>query len=484
MAFNEIPSNLRTPFVAVEITNENAITGSQAQPYEALFMGTQDGGSATNDTLVSSITTADQAGVLFGNGSVLQQSIEAYRDVDTLTPLSAIVSANVGEAAATGTITLTGSPTENGTLYFYIGGRRYAVVVEEADTATEMGDAVAAAINDDVYAICSAANVAGVVTLTAVTGWGLIGNDLKVTTEYRDDEINVPGATIVIVEFASGAGEPAVATVVGLMDDTHYNGMHCPYTSSSFLDGIRAELESRNGPLRQLEGMAFTAKSDTFGNLTTLGESRNDRFLTIIESQGPDNSVRKSAQYMSRVLQSSQIDPARPYQTLSLPTILPPKRAFAFSLEERNMLLYSGIATSKSDSGQVRIERGITTYRTNPGGAEDPSYLDVNTFYTLSFMRWDFRTSFVLKYPRHKLSDDGQVYAAGQKVMTPNVGRTFAVNKFTEWSFNALAENIDQFKEDLVVQRNTQDRNRLDFFIAPDLVNQMRVAGVQLAFLL
>ena len=47
-----------------------------------------------------------------------------------------------------------------------------------------------------------------------------------------------------------------------------------------------------------------------------------------------------------------------------------------------------------------------------------------------------------------------------------------------------LVEGIDQFKNDLVVERNAQDVNRLDFLLGPDLINQLRVIGAQIQFLL
>ena len=43
-----------------------------------------------------------------------------------------------------------------------------------------------------------------------------------------------------------------------------------------------------------------------------------------------------------------------------------------------------------------------------------------------------------------------------------------------------LVENADAFKEALVVQRNAQDSDRLDFLLPPDIVNQLRVIGAVL----
>ena len=70
--------------------------------------------------------------------------------------------------------------------------------------------------------------------------------------------------------------------------------------------------------------------------------------------------------------------------------------------------------------------------------------------------------------------DDGNPIPAGQAVMTPKLGRTEAVAAFMDWQELALVENLDQFKADLVVERNSRDVNRMDMLMPPDLVNQLR----------
>ena len=47
-----------------------------------------------------------------------------------------------------------------------------------------------------------------------------------------------------------------------------------------------------------------------------------------------------------------------------------------------------------------------------------------------------------------------------------------------------LVENAEQFKRDLICERNATDPNRLDWLLSPDLVNNFMVGGVKIAFLL
>ena len=78
-----------------------------------------------------------------------------------------------------------------------------------------------------------------------------------------------------------------------------------------------------------------------------------------------------------------------------------------FTTTEKPTLLFSGIATfSASRDGKVRIERSITTYQRNEWQQPDPSYLDVETLYTLAFIIRYMRQAVTQKFGRHKLAND------------------------------------------------------------------------------
>jgi phage tail sheath gpL-like len=172
-------------------------------------------------------------------------------------------------------------------------------------------------------------------------------------------------------------------------------------------------------------------------------------------------------------------------QTLRLPTVMAPFPAFRFTFQERDLLLRDGISTFQvNDAGQVVVERAITTYQTSPSGAEDISYLDVETIKTLSYIRYDLRTMIALRFPRHKLANDDTAFARGQNVVTPGTLRAEIIARFKQWEAAGLVEGVDQFKQDIIVVRSESDPNRVDALLPPDLVNQFRVLAAQIEFLL
>ncbi|EOU0924532.1 phage tail sheath C-terminal domain-containing protein, partial [Escherichia coli] len=136
----------------------------------------------------------------------------------------------------------------------------------------------------------------------------------------------------------------------------------------------------------------------------------------------------------------------------------------------RNSLLYTGMSTvTVAAADVVQIERQVTMYRQNAYGESDPSYLDVETIYTLSYLRYSLRTFITQRFPRHKLADNGTPVRPGQNIVTPEIMTLQLIALGEEWVELGLVENLDTFKKNLLVERNTKDRNRLDVMCTPDL---------------
>jgi phage tail sheath gpL-like len=484
VSFNQVPSTLRVPFVYAEFDPSKANQGPSIQPYQVLVLGqrlTTGTVAALTPTLV---TSEEQAAEYFGEGSQLHGIARAIFLNNKVTKMTFCALADAGgSVAATGTITITGPATAAGTVYLYVAGHRLQIAVASGDTATTVAAAIAAAITAATYLPFTAAAVAGVVTLTA-RNKGTAANGLDVRTNYYRDERTPAGIAVAIVLPSGGSGDPDIATAWAVLGDEHYNVFVCPWTNSANLTALHTELSDRFGPMRAIEGLAFLAKGDSHANLITFGDGLNSPHLSVMAfEKSPTPGYEWAAAVAAVVALYGNIDPARPFQTLPLRGVLAPTEADRFTREERNLLLYDGLSTFTVDpDGTVRCERLLTTYQENGFGAADPSYLDVPTLLTLGYLRYDFVNAFLLQFPRHKLADDGVRFGAGQAVMTPKVGRAFAISKFGQWESLGLVENIDQFKRDLIVERDAQNPNRLNFLLPPDLVNQLMITAVQIGF--
>jgi phage tail sheath gpL-like len=80
------------------------------------------------------------------------------------------------------------------------------------------------------------------------------------------------------------------------------------------------------------------------------------------------------------------------------------------------------------------------------------------------------------------LADDGTRYGVGQAIVTPSVIKSEIVALYAIDEFNGLVENAAAFKDNLVVERDNTDPNRVNVLYPPDLVNQLRVFAVLAQF--
>jgi phage tail sheath gpL-like len=389
--------------------------------------------------------------------------------------------------AAAGSIAFTGPATAAGTVLLYIGGRRVKVAVAASDAANAIATAAAAAINA-VTDLPVTAAVDGVddtqVNITA-RHKGEAGNDIDLRVNYYQGETLPKGVAVTVVAMTGGTTNPDLATAIAVFGQEWWNSIVCPYTDAANLTALQAELDTRWGPTVMMDGIAYTAYRGTHSATGTWGSGRNHHLVTAIGTGiAPQPPYIWAAVYAAVAAASLSIDPARPLQTLPLTGILPPVIEDRWTLEERNLLLYDGIATSTVDAGgRVLIERAITTYQQNSFGVDDPSYLDVNTPATLSYIRYATRARITQKFPRMKLADDGTRFSPGQAIVTPSVIRAELIALFRELESAGLVEGFDQYKTDLIVERDANDPNRVNVLSSPDLVNQFRVFAEQIQFI-
>jgi phage tail sheath gpL-like len=484
--FASTPSNLRVPFVAAEFDSSRAQQGPAQMPYRALIIGQKiAAGSGTANT-IAKVSSADQVSALAGRGSMLHRMAKAWFQNNRFTEVYiGILADNGAGVAATGTITITGPATAAGTIGLYIAGELIQCAVANGDIQNTIATNLAAAINANADLPVTAAAGTNVVTLTH-RHKGAVSNDVDVRVNYQDGEKTPAGLTLAIVAMASGATNPVLTTLIASLGDTWFHVIAHPYTDATSLTALETELASRFGPMRMIDGLAFTSAVGTQGQLGSLGDGRNSPHSCICAQPGK-NPLTPPCEYgaglAAVVAYYAAQDPARPFQTLPVTGAKPPAEGDLFTLQERNLELYDGISTSKvASGGVVQIERLVTTSQTNAAGSPDTSYLDATTMLTLMYLRYSWRVRIASKYPRHKLAADGTRFGAGQPVVTPKLMKAEAVSWFREMEELGLVEGFDQFKRDLVVERNAQDPNRIDVLLPPDIINQLVVTATNVQF--
>ncbi len=489
VSFNGIPVSIRVPGTYVEIDSSRAVRGLSAWPAKVLIVGQRlTAGTAAAGVPVR-VTSAEQARTLFGRASMLAQMCAAWFRANTVTETWALpINEPSGGVTASAVLAVGGTATAAGTISLLIHGRRVDVAVASGTAAAAVATAIGAAINANLDLLVTAAVATTNVTVTA-RARGLEGNAIDIRHSAGANEALPAGITLTTPAMAGGTLAPTadLGTALDALGDVWFTDIISNWSDVGVLAALESRLSSQFGPMQMRDCHAWVARPEaTFSALATYGAARNSPHVSIMGYRNSPTPPWEWASVLGAVcIPALAIDPARPVQTLALPGLIAPVAASRFTWSERDLLLRDGISTFRvDDGGNVLIERVVTTYQTSPAGAEDISYLDVETMKTLAFLRYDLRQMIALRYPRHKLADDGTNFARGQAVATPGLIRAEIVARAIQWESAGLVEGIEGFKRDIIVVRSATDPNRVDALLPPDIVNQLRVVAAQIQFLL
>jgi len=69
-------------------------------------------------------------------------------------------------------------------------------------------------------------------------------------------------------------------------------------------------------------------------------------------------------------------------------------------------------------------------------------------------------------------------------IATPKTVKQEIIALFTELRDAGLIENLEDFIDNLIVQRNSTDKDRVDVLLPPDLINQFRILATKIQFIL
>jgi phage tail sheath gpL-like len=439
------------------------------------------------------VASQAQADALFGQGSMLACMFRAFFANNWANEVWGLPYAEPTGVAAVNTITVTNPPTAAGTIDLYVAGQNVQVYVAATDTVSNVATSIAAAINKLKDLPVTAVATVGAVACTTKFK-GTAGNEIRISDSYYGTvggEMLPPGLTLTYTATTPGTGDPSHSdnmAAIAALGESEVDWVALPFTDATSLTDWETEFgfsdTGRWGFIRQHYGHLFSAKRDTLANLLTFGLTRNSGQLSVlgIEVASPTPTYEWAAAYTAKAARALLNDPARPLQTLTLDSCLPARGLNRFLLSELNQLAYGGIATQRTHTTVPTIMRESTTYTRNLYGNTDDAYELVTTLATLTKLLRNQRQAITSKYPRHKLADDGTRFGAGQAIVTPKVIKAELVAQYRIDEFVGLVENGKAFKENLIVERDPNDPNRLNVLYPPDLVNQLRIFAVLAQF--
>ena len=416
---------------------------------------------------MTNVFSDSEAATFFGNGSQLHLMCRAAIKANPYLALEAIAMDDAGAGvAATSTVTLTGPATGAGVLTVKVAGKLVQIAVAATDTATAIGAALAAqiALQPDLPVTAGAA--VGVVTLTAKNK-GTQGNNIKV-----EATTTAAGTTAVVVAMAAGATDPTIATALVTVFAGGHNIIIAAWNDATNLTALRTHLDSVSGPLEQRGAIGIYGHTGTLGASTTLAGTINAGRISAPNFKVPEQPCELAAAYGAVV--ASEEDPARPLNLLELKGITAPALADRLSRTEQENALNNGVTPLEVGPGEkVQIVRAITTYTLDAQSIPDISLLDLTTIRTLDYVRKACRERISLRFPREKLSE-----RTAPKVRDQLLDVLYKLEELE------IVEQVDANKDGLIVERDSQDPNRLNAKIPTDVVNGLHVFAGRIDLLL
>jgi len=478
MDFQEI-ANSNIPFVQAELIKAPSLTGTIKQEYTALIFGQKTATGTADANVILDIFSEAEAQGKFGRTSMLAHAAKRWFDNNKGVKLKMICLDDEGTGTqATGTITVSGTATSNGTFAAYINGRAYRIAVSIGDTATDIATLLVSKVTEDLNSQVTATSALGAVTFTAVHK-GTYGNTLKIKVNYNNDDEFPSSVSAVIVAMAGGAGDPDLETtgIISILEENQFNLIAQPYTDNANLTLIDTALTDNFKATEMLDSFCVVAVDDTVSNLTTKSDTLNTAFITICDNNSVfSTGLEQAAAMIAVVSDIGQSSPGSGYLNKELAGLLPLAQRLR---TERNVLAGGGIATLKTQGTSLLIERTVTTLQKDANNIPtDVDDTDLRVFLTISYVRYTFIVR-MSQYQGYKLGGDNDRFGAGIRVMTPNLYRQNLILNYKQLVTDAVCEDQAGFEDSIVVQKNG---NRLDSQFQINVINILLQQAMQIKY--
>lgn len=370
----------------------------------AILAEANEANQATLSTTARQITTAQEAGSLYGYGSPIHQIARILKPTfgDGVGGIPIIVYPQAkasGAVAKVIDVTPTGTATANGTHYVVVNGRDnidgvfYAINVLIGDDAAGISAKIEDAINNVLG--CPVTAVSTSTKATATAKWnGLTSNDISITVDTGDDDL---GLTYTVTNVTAGSGTPSVTAALNQFG----NEWNTIVVNSYGLNTTVADsLEAFNGipktdnPTGRYVGILmkpFIAITGTTAEDPSTFTDGRSAEVTIAIAPAPLSKglpLEASANMAVLYAVKAQNNPEQDVNGLAYPDMPTPTTIGAMSnYDNRDAIVKKGCSTVDLVAGSYVVQDFVTTY--HPVGEEPPAFryvrnlnLDFNVRYT------------------------------------------------------------------------------------------------------
>jgi phage tail sheath gpL-like len=482
--FTQIPDVLLVPGQYQEI--DNSLAGSTGEIKKALIIAYKSAaGTAPAGTPVRVLSDL-KAASLFGYGSpaaILAKTFLSLNKIEEcwILPVDAPQAATHWQKTYTVAVTA----AQKGAAAITVNGQKIdAAAVAAGDAPQAVAASIAARINSELWLPVEAeVGENGEFTVkSAVAGTGGNFNDIVINSEAA-------GVTITAAAIIPGTQAANIKPLFEGLGSVRYNYIVSDFSDPENTAALGEELISRFGAMRQIGGRAFVALSGEIGSVSepesVLGQAEavNNPHIVLVprltDSRLPGEWAVRWCAIACRILAD---DPAANTYDLTVTGLISNAEVDA---DTRQILLTAGIATYRLDTtGNVLIERLVTSYTENTDGGRDTSYLDIQVPETVDAVRTYVNAEAKKRYKTWKLASTEENFGSGAKVMTAGIFRSFLCELYQAVFIQQKrwCQDFDGYKNSLIVEVKKGSKSWLEFSHQPNLIGQFYIGAGLLQF--
>jgi len=478
----QIPANLLVPGHYQEI--DNSLAGSQGDIKKALMIGYKLASSEAESGKPVNVLSAAKAHQLFGYGSpaaIMAETFLALNKVEQLyvLPIPEPEAGTAWKKKFSINVTTAGQ----GAIHIAVNGRNYDAAVTEGAEAEAVAAAITARINAELTLPVIAEADSNIVTISANVK-GEAGNSNSVFIASM-----ASGVSVEVITTTAGTGVTDIKQFLKGLGEVRYNFIASDFNDAENVKASSDELESRYGAMRQIGGRMYVALSGEIGSktdagtmLAKAGEINSPHIILIPRSVNPDLPCVWAAAWCAIACRILADDPAANTYDTKITGLI---GGVQFDADERQKLLEAGIATYRLDTtGNVLIERLVTSYTENTDGGRDTSYLDVQVTETVDAVRSYINTEAKKRFKKWKLASTEENFGAGARVMTAGVFRSFLAELYQEVFIKEKqwCQDFDSYIKSIFVEIKNGSKTWLEYSHQPDLIGQFYIGAGLLQF--
>lgn len=444
--------------------------------------------TAVYDTTKRQVTSAVQAGQLYGFGSpihlAVQQLLPANGDGVGTIPVTVYPLEDDGSGvAAAGDITPDTAATGAAAFRVVVNGvQSVQFTVADGDAVADMTAAITTAINNTLDMPVTATDNTTDVAVTAKWA-GASGNDLTISVVATSEDNS--GVTFALTQPTGGLVNPDVAPALNQIGDVWetmvLNCMEIADTTT--LDAFATFGEGRWGSLTRKPLMVFTGntEADVTTALTVTDARKTDRTNVQLVAPGSTNlPFVVAARQLARIAPIANNNPPRDYGSQRVTGIIPGTDGEQWDYLQRDQAIKGGSSTVIVRDSVINLADTVTMY--HPDGDPIPAYRYVCDIVKLQNIMFNI----ALEFERPEW-DGAPLIPDDQPTINPDAKRpkdAVAVMAALADSLglNAIISDVPFTKANTVAVINDQNPKRLDLNITVKLSGNTNIISVGLDF--